>query len=127
MCQETERSSLVGHPICCRSIVCPGFMGWAETIAGSRAWPSNSNMESYKMMQIYIKSVIYVNDSKKHITKTKLLLQVASKQKENTRHHRFFDHHYYSLQHFSLLIRYLKHSWVLVYLHEVVGPLHLRH
>lgn len=37
---------LEGQPICCRSTVCTGFIGWADTMAGSRAWPSNSNMES---------------------------------------------------------------------------------
>ena len=37
-----------GQPICCRSTVCPGFIGWADTMAGSRAWPSNSNTESWE-------------------------------------------------------------------------------
>lgn len=35
-----------GQPICCRSTACTGFIGWADTMAGSKTWPSNSSMES---------------------------------------------------------------------------------
>lgn len=43
--------SLEATPICCRSTVCTSFIGWADTMAGSRACPSNSNMESCQKKQ----------------------------------------------------------------------------
>lgn len=36
-----------GHTICVRSMFWAGFMGCAETMAGSMGWPSNSSIESW--------------------------------------------------------------------------------
>lgn len=37
-----------GHTICCKSMLWLGFIGCAETMAGSMGCPSNSNMESWQ-------------------------------------------------------------------------------